>query len=263
MNRSYRRILRHELREIGDPVVVATFMRSGTHLAMDWIRRQFPSFRSWKFPGEPLDSLYLPVDVLLPGWEPSHWSPERVRRVLRRPRRPVLKTHFLEPSLDNLRASQPDLADWLEERGTFLHVTRELRQLLPSLWAFLPDWQGTDPAAPLDETFVRTWTPRIRDHEAAWANRPGVRSLSHHAIVAHPEESLARLEVWLGERARWRRPLLPPPLPSRFHSRLARLGAVTSPSTAILARRPTPAWNPEWDRWIPPHPAPSCPPSSP
>lgn len=46
------------------PLVVATHMRSGTHLTMDLVRRQFPAFRSWKLPGEANDMLYLALDVL-------------------------------------------------------------------------------------------------------------------------------------------------------------------------------------------------------
>jgi len=252
MSRPYRQIRRQELRDVGDPVVVATFMRSGTHLTIDLLRRQFAAFRSWKFPGESLDSLYLPVDVLLPGWEPVDWNPERVLRVLRRPRRPILKTHFLQADLANLRSSQPEFAAWLDERATFLHVTRDIRQILPSLWAFLPDWQGADPAAPLDEAFVRAWTPQVRDHAAAWAARPGVHALTQDDLVRRPGPILSLLENWLGEASLGRLPLLPAPLRSRLQTRLLRIFAWSSPSTAILARRPTPPWDASWEPWLPP-----------
>src|SRR4051794_27731921 len=41
------------------PVVVASHPRSGTHLLIDLLRRQFPACASWKYPLERMDRLYL------------------------------------------------------------------------------------------------------------------------------------------------------------------------------------------------------------
>jgi hypothetical protein len=251
MKPGYRRIRPDELAEIGDPVVVATFMRSGTHLTIDLLRRQFRAFESSKRPLEPLDSLYLPVDVLLPGWEPPDWSTDRVLEVLRRPRRPVLKTHFLDPGLTNLRETQPVLADWLASRAVFLHVTRDLRRVIPSLWAFLQDWRPQE-SAPFDETFARHWIGQALEHRQAWAARDDSRSLDYGQLTGDPMDSLRRLGEWLQEPPLLRHPLLPRPLKSRWQSRFLRLCACGSESTAILASRETPVWNPAWDSLLPP-----------
>jgi len=251
MKPAYRVLQSGDLSGIGDPVIVSTFMRSGTHLTIDLLRRQFDAFRSWKRPLEALDSLYLPVDVLLPGWEPADWSIPRVLEVLRRPRRPVLKTHFLDADLMNLRQSQPVVADWLDQRGTFLHVTRDLRQVLPSLWAFLPDWQGSDPV-PFDEAFVREWAARAHEHAERWRARPGTRSIDYAEITGHPEALIRRLGDWLDEPPLLKLPLLPRPIKSRWESRLLRLFASQSESTAILSARRTQPWRPDWNSLLPP-----------
>ena len=255
----YRLIQPTDLEGIGDPVIVSTFMRSGTHLTIDLLRRQFPAFQARKRPLEALDSLYFPMDVLLPGWEPHDWSVPRALNVLRRGRRPILKSHFLDPDLRNLRNRQPAVASWLEERGTFLHVTRDPRQVLPSLWAFFPDWKGGDPS-PFDESFIAEWLPQLRAHGADWKSRPGVRSLAYESITSDPRGTVEELSTWLGEPAVWHQPLLPPPLRSRWESRMKRIFACRSSSTAILARRPTPDWNPSWDALL--NETPSCPTSS-
>ena len=255
----YRIIQPKDLEGIGDPLIVSTFMRSGTHLTIDLIRRQFAAFQSWKRPMEALDSLYFPVDVLLPGWEPHDWNIPRVLKVLRRSKRPILKTHFLDPDLSNLRARQPAVASWLEERGTFLNVTRDPRQVLASLWAFLPDWNGGVPS-PFDEAFVEEWLPTLRTHCANWESRADVRSLQYESITSDPRGTVEEIASWLDEPAVWHQPLLPPPLTSRFESRLKRIFAWRSTSTAILARRPTPAWNPSWDALL--NETPACPTSS-
>ncbi len=46
------------------PIEVASHMRSGTHLMIDLLRRQFADCGSWKWPGERNDMLYLPLDAL-------------------------------------------------------------------------------------------------------------------------------------------------------------------------------------------------------
>ena len=262
MKPGYRIIEERELSGLGDPVIVTTFLRSGTHLTIDLLRRQFAAFGSWKRPLETLDSLYLPLDVLLPGWEPSDWSTARVLDVLRRPRRPVLKTHFLEADLSNLRREQPAVADWIERRGKFLHVARDPRKVLSSLWAFLPDWQG-GAAVPFDESFVREWAAKLQTHGERWTRRPGVRTVTYEAIVGEPESCLRQLGDWLDESPLWRQPILPRPLRSRWESRWMRLIAWQSESTAILASRSSPPWDPTWDALLSTCPSPqSCPGSS-
>ncbi len=249
MKPRYRTIQPNDLRGIGDPVVVATFMRSGTHLTMDLLRRQFSSFASWKRPLEALDSLYLPVDVLLPGWEPADWNTKRVLDVLRRPKRPILKTHFLDADLGNLRQSQPAVADWLEQRATVLYVTRDLRQVLPSLWAFLQDWRP-EQAGAFDEAFVRHWSHQALQHRDGWRCRPLLCELDYAQLTGDPLDSLRRLGDWLNEAPLLRQPLLPRPLSSRWQSRCLRLFACDSESTAILASRQTPSWNPAWNQLL-------------
>jgi hypothetical protein len=50
--------------ELGLPLIIVTHMRSGTHLTIVFIRRQFSCFQAWKWPGEVNDMLYLSLDVL-------------------------------------------------------------------------------------------------------------------------------------------------------------------------------------------------------
>jgi hypothetical protein len=98
---------------LGPPLVVATHMRSGTHLTMDFVRRQFLSFRSWKWPVEANDMLYLALDVL--SVLEANWGEARARRILSRPPRALIKTHWTDPGLLRLREKQPYFADFLEE----------------------------------------------------------------------------------------------------------------------------------------------------
>jgi hypothetical protein len=86
-------------------------MRSGTHLIIDLLRHQFADCRSWKWPGERNDMLYLPLDVVT---QPSDdWSEARILKALHPAKRPILKTHWTLPDLENLSNHQHHFADWI------------------------------------------------------------------------------------------------------------------------------------------------------
>lgn len=57
--------------QIGKPIIVATYPRSGTHLTIDLLRKQFQECESWKFLGESKSNLYLDIDPLLPSLQQS------------------------------------------------------------------------------------------------------------------------------------------------------------------------------------------------
>ncbi len=246
---AYRQITPDDLLQVGDPVVVCTFMRSGTHLTIDLIRRQFAAFHSWKLPIEPNDSLYFPVDILLPNWEPPNWDIDRVLKVLRRPKRPVIKTHFLEPGLAALASRQPAVAEWLRQRGTFIYVRRDPRRVLPSLWAIMPEWKPED-AGPFDRDFIRRHFAAWREHVASWTREPGVTVLDFDDVIVSPLETLKTLAQVLQEPLLNREPLLPSPLRSRFHSRCTRFLGFGSPSTAVLTLRDPPPWPAAFDELL-------------
>ena len=46
------------------PIIVFSHRRSGTHLLIDLLRKQFKECQSWKYPGEPIDCLYLTMESL-------------------------------------------------------------------------------------------------------------------------------------------------------------------------------------------------------
>ncbi len=56
-----------DLEEKSRPIIIATHKRSGTHLTIDTFRRQFLECNSWKYPGEPLDRLYLSLESVMQG----------------------------------------------------------------------------------------------------------------------------------------------------------------------------------------------------
>jgi len=229
------------LNTLGNPCVVSTFMRSGTHLMIDLIRRQFPAFRSWKFPLEKNDCLYLAVDVMIPGFAGNPWGDLRARKILRRPKRPLLKTHFLRPDLSNLERAQPHLTRWIRENSTFFYVIRNPLHAIPSVAAFRRS------------AGRRTGVPREIDrwvsHVEQWSEKEYVHTIRFEDILQAPHETIAQISAILGEESSGRTPLLPAKLGSRIDSRINRILSVNPESTEILSAKPVKPdpefWNPE------------------
>jgi hypothetical protein len=222
------------------PIVVASHPRSGTHLLLDTLRRQFEACRSWKWPGERLDRLYcnideLPGDGLLDG--------TTARRILQRTERPLVKTHswpgyqqaFLGSHDGGLDAAW---VDWLDEHATVFYVYRDGRDVLCSYQLFR---QGFDPDArgPIG-SFLRgteDGTNRVRrwaDHVQTWREQPDVHCIRFETLLNDPAAVIQRLADVIDEEPRGTQPLLPRPFSSIWDSRRARLFGVCPESTAII-----------------------------
>jgi len=225
------------------PVIVTSHPRSGTHLLIDLLRRQFAACRSWKWPGERLDRLYCSIDEL--GAERGRLDARTARRILSRTRRPIVKTHawpgfqktFLAPHHDGL---PPAWSEWLRDEGTVLCVHRDGRDVMcsyrmlrrrmgdhayASVGAFMRD---SDPGQAANR--VRRWA----DHVRGWRAAEPEFVVSFERILNRPEEVIDRLGAVLGLSPEWRTPLLPERHGSIWESRWARLVRTRPESTAIL-----------------------------
>ncbi len=225
------------------PVIVASHPRSGTHLLMDLLRRQFEACRSWKWPGERLDRLYCSIDEL--EAERGRLDAQTARRILSRTRRPIIKTHawpglqntFLAPHHDGL---PPKWAEWLQEKGTVLYVHRDGRDVMCSYQMMRSRMEassaepagtfmrGADPDQ--DENRVRRWAR----HVEAWTTADNVHVLSFGSILNSPNTVIESLGEILSLDPAWRTPLLPERFSSIWDSRWARLFHMRPESTAIL-----------------------------
>jgi len=217
---------------LGPPLVVATHMRSGTHLTMDFVRRQFLSFRSWKWPVEANDMLYLALDVL--SVLEANWGEARARRILSRPPRALIKTHWTDPGLLRLREKQPYFADFLEEGAVFVHVVRHPLRVLESMWAWDVSQRSVADIKP-DRFWLEKKVGYWVWHTEAWLERHGAIRIRFEDLVADTSAVLNRLEHAIGEDAQRRTPLLPPKLRGLWHSRCNRLLGIRPTSTEILS----------------------------
>ncbi len=222
---------------IGRPIIVAAHRRSGTHLAIDLLRRQFHECRSWKWPCEYLHHLYLDMDLLRPR-HPWHIDTAKAYALLERAPRPIVKTHGL-PHFRHLGEQASELIRLFQAADTF-YVLRDGRDVLCSMYAW-SNGVGSRTQCSLSEYMreiinggnrVQVWA----DHVRTWLQSREVKVLRYEDIISQPRESLKQLEAALGLKASWTEPLVPRRVRNRWHRRWVRLVAVWPQSTAVLGK---------------------------
>lgn len=220
------------------PVIVATNMRSGTHLTIDFIRRNFEGMGGYKLPLETNDNVYLPLDCVGDGT----LSEKRVARSIARSHHTLCKVHWCDPAFDLLRnSSMPEMADWMAGNARVVVVYRHPRKVIDSLvvWELYTGAIGR-PEIP-SEAWLRQRLSDWESHIRQWSqvDRP-LFMLSAEDLLKNPQSVLQRLESFFGIPAKPATPLLPPQLRGKWHSRLNRLVSVRPKSTEILTLRPSP-----------------------
>jgi len=235
-----------KLETCGDPVMIATHRRSGTHLLIDFIRRQFRDCQSWKLPGENTNRLYLPMGGLARG----RLSKKLARRIISRPQRPILKTHSL-PSFDLQQGGYEALVQWAHDRGKIVYCLRDCRAVLASLYAYMQSYDEKARVKPGE--FLRQTEPlpefkspahsgmsrpaQWAHHVRAWLTQPDVLVARYEDVLANPSAMLDGLSKHLGMRALRVEPLLPPRFSRSLWARTVRRLQFRPSSTAIISPR--------------------------
>jgi hypothetical protein len=229
-----------------DPVLIASHPRSGTHLVIDTIRRQFPSTRNWRWWGLPLDHLYLNVERL--SAHSRRFDDALARRIVERPRRALMKTHYVSDFSESWvgEESAPPPPHWADfvSRAKVLYVTRHPLDTLSSYLQFLSAVDhGVEGMGLRDFLESPHWTGQTDrlgwwcDHVEGWLARPRIFHLRYEDVVRKPAATLDRLAGVLNEPWRNREPALPPKNTSITRTRADRLLRLSPSSTAIIADR--------------------------
>jgi len=223
---------------IGRRIVLATHRRSGTHLSIDLLRRQFEACAARKRLGEPLDALYLNLERLMLA--SRGLSEEQALALLRRAPRPIVKTHAL-PGFEAWGATHARFVEDLLGHADVFSVVRDGRDVLCSLHRYLQAFDARARCTLSDflrqrdgeVSRVRAWAR----HVLAWRATPGVRPLAYEEIRSDPCGVLKRLGDALGMQPRYVAPLLPRPLRTHLEAHLLRLFTRTPGATNILGAR--------------------------
>jgi hypothetical protein len=214
------------LTRLGEPVLVASHFRSGTHLLMDLIRRQFPPFRPRMKPLESIHASYLSID----RFDRSNHrplTPDAALDLLAKADRATLKTHAL-PGFADVRPDAEPFVRALVERSDILYAVRDGRDVMCSMHAWMRSFRSDTPddfaafcfdPLPSGSTRAREWN----DHAIAWLDTPNVRVVRFERIVRATADVLAELADALDATPAGKAPLLPRPIKSVRAAWTARL----------------------------------------
>jgi hypothetical protein len=226
------------LSKINKPVVIASHPRSGTHLAIDLIRRQFSEYKSWKYPGESTQNLYLDLGRLLPKHNRRIDSSNAIK-LLQRPDRPIIKTHSL-PHFSEYSDELKPWIEWLKESGIFIYIIRDGRDVICSSHVFAQVFAKSARCS-LSE-FVNqnkdgfSRPGRWANHVSTWLEEPNVYYLKYEQMTTETGKVVEELSKIIGSGPLWKKPLLPAKIKSPWTSRLNRLVAIKPEQTAIFLR---------------------------
>ncbi|ATW03125.1 sulfotransferase domain-containing protein [Sphingorhabdus sp. YGSMI21] len=229
-----------------DPILVVSHPRSGTHLVIDLLRRQFESTRNWRWWGLPLDHLYLNLERLA---SPNRtFSNKLARKIVNRPRRALVKTHFEEDFSQSWvpEESTPPGPAWMDllARSKVLYVVRHPMDVMVSYHQFMAGIEPAIASMSFSE-FLRSphrsgETDRLgwwQRHLIGWEARPDTLFLRYEDIVADTDTIVDRIGLWIGEVPIKLQPMLPPKVTSITQTRVDRAMRLSPSSTAIVADR--------------------------
>ena len=224
-----------QVKQFGNPILIASHPRSGTHLTIDFLRKQFQEASSWKYWGERLDHLYLPLEALTTSNKGI--SIRLAEKIMRRSQRPLIKTHA-DPNLNQLALQHLQLQKWIQEKAHKIYVIRDGRAVMCSYHLYM---QSFAPKArcPFSEFIrqeinnksrVKVWANHVRD----WLSQEDIFILKFEELINHPSQVAEKLGHYLSLSPLYSQPLLPKAPQSVWHGRWTRMTHRRPESTAIL-----------------------------
>lgn len=183
-----------------NPIIVASFPRSGTHLTIDGLRHFFIETYRRQGYGQAVHSLYMNLDRL----DEQHAYPlteKKAKQILHTcPKRVIIKTHC-STEIDQVGEAHRPLAREIIDAADIAYVVRDVRPVMTSFMALRP---MKFPDSPRDiATFLRSpmdggegpaanWAR----HVSGWLDRPGVHIIKFEAM----REDYAKAISALGEQ---------------------------------------------------------------
>ncbi|NCO76110.1 MAG: sulfotransferase domain-containing protein [Cyanobacteria bacterium] len=228
------------LDQIKYPIIISTYRRSGTHLMIDLIRKQFKEYQSWKYLFEPLSNLYLEIsDPLIIKSHTEIVSQEKALKILQRAERPIIKTHDL-PGFKTWLQRYPHWESFLTQKTKIFYIVRNPLKVLCSLHIFM---QIRHPETRCDiSDFIRQETKGISrvkewsNHVESWLNYPNVVLFKTEDVCSETKTILDKIGHELSVKPLYIEPLLPAQCKNIWQHRWLRLTSIRPYSTSFLGR---------------------------
>jgi len=197
--------------KMGRRIVVATHPRSGTHLTIDLLRKQFQECQSWLWFGETLHHSYLNLDPLAQNCSPNI-SQKQALSILCRAKRPIIKTHSL-PGFNELGYKNSEFISELMQNADVYYVVRDGRNVMCSVHLWMQKFDSKTRCS-LSE-FLRQEEngmsrPKIwAHHVSSWLKQAEMKLLRFEQIIKDTPKILSHIAQNLGLTPLYVEALLP------------------------------------------------------
>lgn len=226
-------------------ILIASHPRSGTHLLIDVLRRQFTETQGWRWWGQPLDYLYFNIERSTSV--KRHFDEKRRRTILSRAKIPIMKTHYLadfsETWVEDETAPLPKDVAKAIDRAAVIYVHRDPRDVMVSYKQFVSALR-TDAAAMGLTEFMRArhWSGGSHldwweKHVTGWLAKPRVTPIAYRDLINSPEKTVRKLGRAIECEPSLVDPVLPGKVTSITKTRMDRLFSLSPSSTGIIADR--------------------------
>jgi hypothetical protein len=218
-------------------VVVFSHPRSGTHLTLDFLRRNFSCLSPSKPFFAPLDALYVSLDAVLIE-AGNHDAVKRAVAGLMQHRMPLMKTHWVDPDFTNLRNKSETLSEWVVERTAKVYVIRRPDRVISSLFNFEAAFSAMIYSKKGEWLAEKTayWVRHVRE----WSAKSDVLILKFEDMIDDPRSAVATLSQHIGLGSAAADPLLPPRTKTLWRNRILRLSRRPASTEILSPQRPRP-----------------------
>ncbi|OZV69232.1 sulfotransferase domain-containing protein [Winogradskyella aurantia] len=220
------------------PLVVNSHPRSGTHLLIDLLRRQYKECAIKKTWDRGLDDLYFSIEGLLDAKADIDKIEKKGLRVLASCEAPLVKYHCYSEGL--LKIKFPDWMHYLSKCKS-IYIYRNLYDVLCSTYIYMQSFENAGKGVSLS-AFIRQPFANSPNRVHFWLNevqhqrsRTSNLMLSYEDIIDNTESVLDQLDVFLSLKSIRYVPLLPPKTYNKWKIRWQRLFSSYPNNTAILA----------------------------
>lgn len=219
-------------------ITVNSHPRSGTHLCIDFLRRQYSECQIKKTFNKRLDDLYFPFEVLLSEHQDLEHNKKRALETFRSCSHPIVKFHgYSEPLLTHR------FPEWMEfiNQGKTIYVYRNLYKVMCSTYIYMQTFENAGKGVNIHE-FIRQPFASAANRIQFWVDeikrfkeRENIMMLSYEEILKSPEKVLGKLDSFLGLTSLKKSPMLPPKTNNIWNIRWQRYFSSNPDNTAILA----------------------------
>ena len=192
-------------------IFVVSFPRSGTHLTIDFLRKQFKECQIKLSALESRHRSYLTLGHLSKQ-NFNYISQARALAILSRAEVPIIKTHET-PGFQEIGEENEYFVRQLSQNAVFFYVVRDVREVLTSLHCGLQS--NSLEARCSFSKFIRqecngqSWPKRWASHVQMWSSQPSVNLVKYEEIIRDPVQMIENWGKLLELKPQLEKPLLP------------------------------------------------------